>query len=236
MQPKSLSGTGQTCIGSETSGSAEGATLSGSTASSADFPVRTFPTPGKEQDLREPEAGSSSRPFAWFANYDREQLCWRTWQGCLLEGWTEYSGRWPRSGLMLNGIAYQLPPLVRRTSATESSWLPTPAASEPGMKAERLVDKNGNPPTHMKQRLYDKTTGRLCQKGLTQFVAMFPTPRATDGSKGSRTAAGAAKELERGKNIDLGVAIGGGQLNPTWVEWLMGFPSEWTALDASVTQ
>lgn len=25
----------------------------------------------------------------------------------------------------------------------------------------------------------------------------------------------------------------GGALNPTWVEWLMGFPAEWTALDAS---
>jgi len=26
---------------------------------------------------------------------------------------------------------------------------------------------------------------------------------------------------------------GGGTLNPTWVEWLMGFPPEWTVLDAS---
>jgi hypothetical protein len=26
-----------------------------------------------------------------------------------------------------------------------------------------------------------------------------------------------------------------GPLNPTWVEWLMGFPTGWTALDASVT-
>jgi hypothetical protein len=27
----------------------------------------------------------------------------------------------------------------------------------------------------------------------------------------------------------------GGQLNPTWVEWLMGFPAGWTACDASET-
>jgi DNA (cytosine-5)-methyltransferase 1 len=64
----------------------------------------------------------------------------------------------------------------------------------------------------------------------------IPTPRATDGTKGSRTAAGAAKELERGKNIDLGVLIGGGSLNPMWVEWLMGFPSGWTDLEDSATQ
>jgi hypothetical protein len=28
----------------------------------------------------------------------------------------------------------------------------------------------------------------------------------------------------------------GGSLNPMWVEWLMGFPLEWTVLDASATQ
>ncbi len=28
----------------------------------------------------------------------------------------------------------------------------------------------------------------------------------------------------------------GGSLNPTWVEWLMGFPLEWTALKASATR
>jgi hypothetical protein len=103
---------------------------------------------------------------------------------------------------------------------------------------------------------------------INDAVKMWPTPRANDGSKGSRTEEGAKKELARGKNVDLGVAVklvptptardwksgkgktqsergrtagpslaevSGGQLNPMWVEWLMGFPSEWTALDASET-
>jgi DNA (cytosine-5)-methyltransferase 1 len=68
------------------------------------------------------------------------------------------------------------------------------------------------------------------------MVRIWPTPRATDGTKGSRTEEGAAKELERGRNIDLGVSIGGGKLNPQWVEWLMGFPVGWTDLEDSVTQ
>jgi hypothetical protein len=28
----------------------------------------------------------------------------------------------------------------------------------------------------------------------------------------------------------------GGQMNPTWVEWLMGFPPGWTDLNASETR
>ena len=33
----------------------------------------------------------------------------------------------------------------------------------------------------------------------------------------------------------IDVPTTGGQLNPTWVEWLMGFPLGWTACDASAT-
>lgn len=58
----------------------------------------------------------------------------------------------------------------------------TPVAHEPGRDAERLVDKDGNPPGHFNQRLYDKETGRLAQYSLTQEVAiaqrMWATPRA----------------------------------------------------------
>lgn len=53
---------------------------------------------------------------------------------------------------------------------------PTPAVQEPGFKHIEIVDKNGNKPTHFNQRIYDKKTGRLVQKGLTQAVTLFPTP------------------------------------------------------------
>jgi len=118
--------------------------------------------------------------------------------------------------------------------------------------------------------------GRIVRKSgndyainLADWVRLWPTPKATDGSKGSRTEEGAKKELARGKNVDLGVAVklvptptardwrsgkgktqsergrtagpslaevSGGQLNPRWVEWLMGFPLGWTDLEDSETQ
>ena len=54
---------------------------------------------------------------------------------------------------------------------------PTPAANPPGWKNIEVVDKDGNYPTHINQRFYDKKTGRLVQKGLEQVV-QWPTPRA----------------------------------------------------------
>ena len=62
---------------------------------------------------------------------------------------------------------------------------------------------------------------------LTQRVAMermFATPCAADaqGSHGGNN--------HRSLRTDVA-----GQLNPTWVEWLMGFPPGWTDLNASET-
>jgi hypothetical protein len=57
---------------------------------------------------------------------------------------------------------------------------PTPAAHEPGWKHIEIEDKSGNDPKHWNQRFYDKKTGRVVQKGLTQIARMWPTPQARD--------------------------------------------------------
>ena len=61
-----------------------------------------------------------------------------------------------------------------------SSWQ-TPAASEPGWKNIEVVDKDGNPPENWNQRFYDKKTGRLVQKGLTQQSERWQTPKVASG-------------------------------------------------------
>lgn len=67
---------------------------------------------------------------------------------------------------------------------------------------------------------------------LTQRVAMermFATPCARDYRTGQRKR---YENKARANNINDQI---GGQLNPMWVEWLMGFPQGWTDLDASET-
>ena len=182
--------------------------------------AKIFPTLEKERDYKGSEADSFLKSAALLATWDQESLCWRTSQLCLLGGWMKFSGRWPRSGTMRNGIAYRLPPLVPRISGTEYSYWPTPTSLA---KAKDGYNAAGNSCGLV--AIMDKI-----KKGF------LPTPRATDGKNGCRTAEGAEKELKRGKNIDLGTAVGGGKLNPQWIEWLIGFPHDWTDCVDSETQ
>ena len=62
---------------------------------------------------------------------------------------------------------------------------------------------------------------------------LWPTPRATDGPRvGLNPTESTKRRLATGKaNLPEAIRqIVGGRLNPTWVEWLMGFPIGWTDL------
>ena len=93
------------------------------------FPAKTFHSlekvPGLPENVQA-SSGISFEPFAW---WDSQHYCWRTWQRCLVEEWALWSGRWPRSGMTRNGIAYQRAPLVPHTGGTGSGLLPTPSGT-----------------------------------------------------------------------------------------------------------
>jgi hypothetical protein len=62
---------------------------------------------------------------------------------------------------------------------------------------------------------------------------MWPTPRAAQAEARNHTVY--AREFGKPQNLENRVAqvepsAIGGKLNPTWVEWLMGFPIGWTDL------
>lgn len=75
--------------------------------------------------------------------------------------------------------------------------------------------------------------------GLASYVAKFPTPRTKGLCGGSGSYEALQTLTERGTISDAerrSMAAGnGGALNPTWVEWLMGWPIGWTDLGASAT-
>ena len=237
MQTESLKSTGPTSTGSEISANAELTISDESTLFAAGSPVRTFPTPDGGQDLTENDQDCFSKPFAWFANYDPESLCWKTWQRCLLGDWIEFSGRWPRSGMMRNGIAYRLPPLVPRISGTGCLLWPTPAAQESSPTEEFIEEMKGSiKGTH--ERLYLPGRKHHTQTTLSRAVHTWPTPVSCSkagGRCGLDGGSGARKVLREQHGEETMRQMTSGQLNPQWVEWLMGFPLGWTDCEDSET-
>ena len=202
--------------------------------------VRTFLLQDGAPDLPAPvrdSFGHSCEPFAWF---DQKSRSWKTWQRCLVEGWETFSDTWPRSGMTRNGIAYRRPPLVPLTEGTESgSLLPTTTASQYGSNKSASSGAAVRPSLAAIARLPTPTaslgtkggrvTPRKGREGETLIEAVaarrFATPNTADAKGGTRKGNG---------QVQLCHQVGG-SLNPTWVEWLMGFPLGWTDLGASAT-
>lgn len=105
-----------------------------------------------------------------------------------------------------NGIAYLRTPSVPPIVAIASGSWPTPRATD-GDHGGRVTPRKG------------REGGNLVS-ARTQW--------ATPTVKGNYNRAGSSPKSGDGLATQVG-----GVLNPTWVEWLMGFPAEWTALEHS---
>jgi DNA (cytosine-5)-methyltransferase 1 len=84
--------------------------------------------------------------------------------------------------------------------------------------------------------------GRDVRDKQGKVPAMWPTPTSRDWKDVTDPRTWNCTE-DRDRFDQLGRAVfkdgtatGGGALNPTWVEWLMGFPLGWTVCDASGTR
>ena len=149
---------------------------------------------------------------------------WITDQRDMFEpvGFKPFSGRWPRSGIMLNGVVYQQEPWVPHIEETESSFLPTPNASDAtrGPESKETKKKRGSGGVN-----------------LSEAAKHWPTPTTRDhkgcGSKG-RTRNGKIQTDTLDRAVWAEETSNGlqstGQLNPQWVSWLMGFPIDWCDL------
>jgi len=73
---------------------------------------------------------------------------------------------------------------------------------------------------------------------LNTAVMQWPTPSANQqsgGVTGLNGGSGARAKLRALVGREESLLMAGGSLNPTWVEWLMGYPLGWTAFKASAT-
>ena len=76
--------------------------------------------------------------------------------------------------------------------------------------------------------------GRTWSPSLADAVKMWSTPQASD-YRSPNTNPGALGGSIPPQSAHALPAQVGGQLNPTWVEWLMGYETGWTDLNASET-
>lgn len=217
-------------------------------SSPAGSPAKTSPAQEKVQDSPGREAGFGARCTELLARYDHAMHSWKTPQCSLLEGLDEFSETWPKSGMMLHGRAYLLPIAARRTSASASgfsqrtAWL-TPMALDgerTKLKLESLAAHWALPtPMEFVRRFPTPCShgkgGSNAAKKWKEILTNYPTPTCHDAKLAhpapNKTAQGSPCLTER----ILEQETSGGTLNPTWVEWLMGWPLGWTDLKPLAT-
>ncbi len=215
----------------------------------AGFRAKTSALPERVQALTASGPACGRTWHGSLATFDRASSSWRTVQQSLLGDSDECSVTWPRSGMTADGRCWELPMLGRRTSVTGSGLWPTPVASDTSSRSKPYA-QGGTPlslavkwPTPTVCGNYNrKGASATSGDGLATAVRMWPTPNAQerDGKQtpGSHlTLTKAVKGWKKGRvggspdSVVPDTEIqDGGPLNPTWVEWLMGWPLGWTDL------
>jgi len=150
-----------------------------------------------------------SLPFAW---YDPDTHSLRTSQASLLQDiCPEFSQTWPKQGMMRDGRCWVQTMWEQGTGERGCGYWPTPSTMD-------HIDRKGMRPS---RAVTNRKTGYLSEM-------IWPTPNASIDT---------GKPLPQRKPNPSGgqkpplVNKIGGQLNPDWVEWLMGWPIGWSSLE-----
>lgn len=182
-----------------------------------------FPSPGSEEarkmtvisGLKCSALSKSSSPLG---SLERMLLGSSIWNSTRC--WLTWKPQATKQGRLL----FRLVPSTPRTAATDARLWATPTARD---------SKGANSLEHL-------ATGNHVNQ-LANAVKLIPTPTARCGQTPCIHGEGGSANYQRLKEMeDAGIisaeerrsmaAGNGGQLNPDWVEWLMGFPIGWTSL------
>ena len=201
------------------------------------------------------EVDSGAKWPASSAKFDLASSSWKT-AHCLWEEDLPLSSViLPRWGMTRSGFVFQHPTSERPISETASGLWPTPTVPNGGRSmTPEMVMNGGYTPSGQKRQIglenavrywptpkandaekrgnFDVTNPR---NGLPAADKRWPTPTKSD-HKGSGPTMIRSDGKLRGDRLDYATERApdgtstGGQLNPTWVEWLMGWPLGWTDL------
>ena len=181
----------------------------------AAFHAKTSAQQEKAQELMENEAECGEKWRASFTKYDPDSSLWKTHQCSLLGDLDEFSETWPQWGLMRDGECWEQQMLAQTIKGTEFGLSPNG------------VDTFHTPTTT------GLDGGSNSRKALKKRMEKLPTPKCSDSRHAISRHITNPNGMWKG---NLGEVIMStlppttGRLNPTWVEWLMGWPLGWTDL------
>jgi len=186
--------------------------------------------------------GSGTPSGDAFATFDPHSSSWKTSRDLFGAASTLSSADWPASGSMRSGTCFRRPRAEPPTAAAaSSSSLPTPQgysfadSHQPGITrldiairwpTPRVLDSR-NVPYQQHPRKQGHRWPTLCG------AVKWPTPAARDWRSGK---ASPATHARNSRPLSEVAAAAGGLLNPTWVEWLMGWPIGWTDCAHAATE
>lgn len=215
-----------------------------STLSAADFRARTSARLARARAYKASEAGCGLIWPESSARWDRDSCSWKIHPCLFPEAANVSSVTLPRTGMMVSGIVSALTTRVRPTGEKGSGAWPTIRASDGqrGGRGDLIQAVRGNPNSHYRlwqtpvaDDALDRERGKINSRGepkLSAQVKLWPTPIATEGKRGRPNPNGKHPySLTLFQTIKQQNPVSnGGSLNPTWVEWLMGWPLGWTSM------
>lgn len=207
----------------------------------AGFRVRTSQLLGTVMASTASARASGGKWLESSVKYCLDSSLWRTHR-CLWDEALPWSSvTLPAWGMTRSGYVFRHPTAERPISVIDSGLWPTPTVhgnhNQPGASKNAgwglsSAVKLWTTPSASDSRRGGTITPTMSGTSLAQQVntpMRWPTPLARDGKSGVFSAAGRAKRNGQTRGKPLNETVGG-QLNPMWVEWLMGWPIGWTEL------
>ena len=195
------------------------------TSSQQDTRANHLVSPGSKE-AKKMTATSGLKYSALLKQNDQIGLFAKMFMDTSAWGSTQCFLTWKLKATPANRLLFQLAVSMPHTEETDSGLWATPRTTD-ATGGPRQLDERG--------RRISKSSNLVFGANLADQVKMWPTPTTRDhkgGYLGGR--------MRNGKvsmdTLDVAVQYtdnqqkNGGQLNPQWVEWLMGYPSGWTDL------